>query len=102
MSYTKGKNGTWYTDKFVSGKAVFCDGAALDGGRTVIAIPQKQMDGNDNGNAALIAAAPDLLEACKKVLNKCREIDDKDIPAPLFNLIENNIYKAIQKAEAEE
>jgi len=62
--YTKGKNGElWYVDNFVTSKGIFCDNSCFDGGRSVIAIMQKLLDGNDESNATLVAAAPDLLAA---------------------------------------
>ena len=61
-------------------------------------ISQDKTDEELQANAALIAAAPELLEACKFLVSKFDDIDFQEIPAPIFNVIENSIKQAIAKA----
>ena len=96
MKHTKGK---WEAKLTAMG---FC----VLGGRCYAAIAERYFDRKPNkadlaelhANAKLIAAAPDLLEACKFLVSKYDGIDHKDIPAPIFNIIENQIKTAIAKA----
>ena len=50
-------------------------------------------------NARLIASAPDLLAACIRLYEKFENYNYEDIPAPIFNLIQNQIAEAINKSE---
>jgi len=52
-------------------------------------------DAEDEANARLIAAAPELLEALRNLEN-----DDGSIPAHAWNLIQAAISKAISSANA--
>ena len=104
--YTKGKKGElWYVDNFVTSKGIFCDNSCFDGGRSTIAIMQKLLDGNDESNAALMAAAPDLLAACElalDIIRVARNYFPKSIKNPAsFNLESTNaaIGKAVHKAK---
>ena len=84
-------------------------GFCVLGGRTYTAIAERYFDRKPtkadlielHANAKLIAAAPDLMAACKFLVSKYDGIDHKDIPAPIFNIIGNQIKEAITKAEAE-
>ena len=56
-------------------------------------------DSEAKANARLIAAAPDLLAICIKLYATFENYDYKDIPAPIFNLIQNQVEQAIALAE---
>lgn len=66
------------------------------GGREVCQSPNGvDVDDEDDANACLIAAAPDLLAACEAMLEwVARETDDRDWPHPVLDQARAAIAKA--------
>ena len=78
------------------------DGSTVSmGGQCVIVGPAP--DGapreQERANARLIAAAPDLLRACRKALRDLKPFFEDDEPHPTFVELEKTLYAAIAKAE---
>lgn len=80
--------GPWYPDHF-EGISIFHD---VKDRRFPVCRIEPISEGEGEANAHLIAAAPDLLEACKRVLS---ELDYVSIGA------EEDLRAAIAKAEGE-
>lgn len=57
------------------------------------------LDDEARANARLIAAAPELLKACQKIYQIVDAMPDKLIPAPVWNIVNDQIYQAIEKAK---
>lgn len=58
--------------------------------------------GNEEANATLIAAAPDLLEALELILEACQKEDGADYrQGPDVNWLEDTVRDAISRAKGE-
>lgn len=105
MKHTPGK---WETDK---GRLCYCIFARdKNGNRVALATSDDNIIGGAGSsirmpeklaNARLIAAAPELLEACKEALRVLKYYSSF-IPGDVFSQIKNNLEQAIAKAEGKE
>jgi hypothetical protein len=100
ITYTPGqwkavKNSSWSSDHIrVFGDRtgyLICTGPELTAHATAIAMPFENQSTID-GNAALIAAAPDMLKALQNLEN-----DDNSIPDHAWKLVQDAITKATTK-----
>jgi len=88
MSHTPGP---WFIPKGRSAK----DGAIWGGNPPVYICECLPANSCQRGNMQLIAAAPELLEACKAALSRLYEIDNEiTSPSDLYEQIEAAIKKA--------
>lgn len=98
MKDAKHTPGPWGTDNYDSEPYI-----NTDGGETNIAMCFDLRDGRQKANARLIAAAPELLEAAKRVSRLCAEWHIKEgISADAFAYTQNVIdmlSDTIAKAE---
>lgn len=112
MKHTKGPWICGYGDGLTGPTSERAKGACCDEGRptwpvskekeTIAIVPKPEFDGDMKANACLIAAAPDLFEACKVTLTVFEHWNPDDDPTAVlewFGEAAEGCRRAIAKAE---
>ena len=93
--------GPWFADTGCRGEPVFIYGTVNDDAVDVCTVPFRVGDAQAEADAALIAAAPDLLEACEAAENFMRTFGVADGDYAAFRPDFDRLIAAIKKARGE-